>query len=185
MFKKRALYAPPHHSLTVVTLPRRGWYLSSLTLLLLLMPLFSSPMYQILCSAVFIQQWPFWREWLPSCNSLLWLSLDLYSWVLNTVYIHWPCRGGIKLTFDGTNLNAVQHPFLVVNDRDYLDDINVGHWWIQSKVIPVYALLCFTRDTMLLPHCIQYLYNLSDWHERMHQYTFPSLFVRHAVFNQW
>ena len=56
VFKKRALCAPPHHSLVVVTLPWRGWYLSSLTLLLLLMPLFSSPMYQILCSAVFIQQ---------------------------------------------------------------------------------------------------------------------------------
>ena len=34
--------------------------------------------------------------------------------------------GGIRLIFNGTNLDAVQQPMLEVNDQDYLDIVNVG-----------------------------------------------------------
>ena len=45
-------------------------------------------------------------------------------------------RGGIKLFFNGTNLNAVQHPLLEVNDQDYLDIINTdGIWQIDSLLL--------------------------------------------------
>ena len=44
-------------------------------------------------------------------------------------------RGGIKLFFNGTNLNAAQHPLLEVNDQDYLDIINVGQL-LQGQECP-------------------------------------------------
>ena len=46
---------------------------------------------------------------------------------LNFVSTH---SGGIELIFKGSNLNVVQNPVLVINDPDYLDNVNVSSDYI-------------------------------------------------------
>ena len=38
------------------------------------------------------------------------------------------CSGGIELIFNGTNLDVVQNPMLVINDPEYLNVINVSQF---------------------------------------------------------
>ena len=45
------------------------------------------------------------------------------------------CSGGIELIFNGSNLNVVQNPLLVINDPDYLDNTNVSSKYSNESLV--------------------------------------------------
>ena len=51
------------------------------------------------------------------------------------------CSGGIELIFNGTNLDVVQNPMLVISDPQYLDISNVSMIYLHSSPFPGFSTL--------------------------------------------